>query len=196
MKILLALTDRDLLTGLSRFLTLSGHEAIPVFDGTQVTEKLASDKPDAAVIDCTLPRVPLSDLFTRLRLAGVPAVETCDRPVTVRDLVSGPAASSFLAYPFSPGELLARLEKVVQTALSPEKFTVAGVAVDPGRFLLGDRVPVTAEEIDLLRALSRGEEKVFPQSIVLSSLNEKFRLLGGAVKIGRTPGGYGVMKNE
>ncbi|MBQ3866795.1 MAG: response regulator transcription factor [Clostridia bacterium] len=195
MKILLALTDRDLLTGLSRFLALTGHEAVPVFDGTQVPEKLAAEKPDAAVIDRTLPRAPLSSLLTRLRLAGVPAVETSDRPVTARDRVSGQAAS-FLAYPFSPGELLDRLERVAKTASSGETFFVGDVAVDAGRFLLGNKIPLTVEEIDLLRALANGEKAIFPQSALLSSLNEKFRSLGGAVRIGRVAGGYGVMKHE
>ena len=82
-------------------------------------------------------------------------------------------ADDYVAKPFSPRELLARLRAVVRRATPDavaEKLVAAGIAVDVGgREVSVDGKPVelTAVEIDILIALLRRAGRVVPRSALM-----------------------------
>jgi DNA-binding response OmpR family regulator len=82
-------------------------------------------------------------------------------------------ADDYIAKPFSPRELLARLRAVLRRA-APEavadKLTAAGITVDIAAreaWVDGAPVELTALEIDLLTALLRRAGRVVPRSALL-----------------------------
>ncbi|MCA9693608.1 MAG: response regulator transcription factor, partial [Myxococcales bacterium] len=82
-------------------------------------------------------------------------------------------ADDYVAKPFSPRELLARLRAVLRRAqpeVTAERLTVAGVEVDvPGREVRvdGAAAELTALEFDILVALLRRAGRVVPREALL-----------------------------
>jgi DNA-binding response OmpR family regulator len=82
-------------------------------------------------------------------------------------------ADDYVAKPFSPRELLARLRAVVRRAAPEavaEKLSSAGITIDTGSrecWVDGKSVELTGLEIDLLTALLRRAGRVVPRSALL-----------------------------
>jgi DNA-binding response OmpR family regulator len=82
-------------------------------------------------------------------------------------------ADDYVAKPFSPRELLARLRAVlrrVQPDTLAEKLSAAGITVDTGSreaWVDGRSIELTGLEIDLLVALLRRAGRVVPRSALL-----------------------------
>jgi DNA-binding response OmpR family regulator len=122
-----------------------------------------------------------------LGLPGVSGLEVCRRvarrlPVIILSARDGEAdrvaglelgADDYVAKPFSPRELLARLRAVLRRAQPDtlaEKLSAAGITVDTGSreaWVDGKSVELTGLEIDLLVALLRRAGRVVPRTALL-----------------------------
>ena len=131
---------------------------------------------DAILLDVMMPGMDGLAVLRKLREAGhrTPVIMLTargDEADRVVGLELG--ADDYVAKPFSPRELLARLRAVVRRAAPDtlaEKLTAAGITVDIGaREAWVDGVPVelTGLEIDLLIALLRRAGRVVPRSALL-----------------------------
>jgi two-component system OmpR family response regulator len=82
-------------------------------------------------------------------------------------------ADDYVAKPFSPRELLARLRAVVRRATPDglaERLTAAGIAIDVAAreaWVDGAPLELTALELDLLIALVRRAGRVVPRAVLL-----------------------------
>ena len=172
--ILIAVSDRDLLTGLSDYLEITGNIVSPAFDGIQAINRMAESKFDAAIIDCDLPRIKLKDLLSALNDAGTPSMVLEKTPVSPKLLAREPVPASYLPYPFLPEELTAKTEEIIRTASKGTPFDICGVPVDPAKFLLSGRVKLTLEELNTLSSISHGNPPDERRTdILVDSLNKK-----------------------
>ena len=195
MRVLLALPDRDLLTGLTKLMTRDGHEVTGAVDGVKALEYAAAPF-DVAVADCRLPRLPLFRVVDALRDKGVPVVLLWDQPITPAVLTGDLPAASYLPYPFRPSELMERIDAVIGTSSVPP-FSVGEILVEPSRFLVNGKVSVTREEIALLQSLAGTVKAPADAGLFAASLNEKFRRLGLSRRFRWQPGtGYGMVECE
>lgn len=115
---ILLIEDDDITAGLVRFLVeRQGHQLHWATDGRQGQELLASLKPDALILDLLLPYVDGLSLLKEIR------VTDNDMPVLVltgktreSDLVEvlDAGANDYLAKPFHPSELTARLNRLLR----------------------------------------------------------------------------------
>jgi len=71
-KILLVDDNQELLTLLARLMEAEGWIPVPVAKGRQALDKIASERPSAAVVDVLLPDMMGYDVGAALRNAGVP----------------------------------------------------------------------------------------------------------------------------
>ena len=116
MKVLLAHSDRDLLSSLSGLWRVEGLEAETAFDGTMVPPLLARGPYGAAVLDEALPRMSHASLMALLRQEGIPVIVLTGERVTVKRLLAPDLANAYLSFPFLPCELRA----LIDCSLSPD----------------------------------------------------------------------------
>ncbi|MBR0303623.1 MAG: response regulator transcription factor [Clostridia bacterium] len=152
MKILLAVPDRDLLSGLHKYLVSLGCEVATAHDGVIAIERLRESQLDAALVDDDLPRVPLDSVLDALSGAGVRATVLTKRRINAKMLCGKVCADSYISYPFLPEEIASWLGAAPPAG---DGFSIAGVGVSLAARKLGGR-SLTAEEIRLLRELSAG----------------------------------------
>jgi DNA-binding response OmpR family regulator len=131
---------------------------------------------DAVLLDVMMPGLDGLAVLREVRKAGhrVPVIMLTargDEADRVVGLELG--ADDYVAKPFSPRELLARLRAVVRRAAPDavaEKLTAAGITVDTGAreaWVDGEPVELTGLEIDLLTALVRRAGRVVPRASLM-----------------------------
>jgi two-component system OmpR family response regulator len=131
---------------------------------------------DAVLLDVMMPGLDGLSVLRTLRDAGhrVPVIMLTargDEADRVVGLELG--ADDYVAKPFSPRELLARLRAVlrrVQPDTLAEKLSAAGITVDTGSreaWVDGKPIELTGLEIDLLVALLRRAGRVVPRGALL-----------------------------
>ncbi len=169
--------DDDVRALLVRLLQDEGYEVAEASDALAAMELLGLRPPDLILLDVVLPGVDGLDLLRRIRSRStVPIImltgksEEADR---IEGLRSG--ADDYVVKPFSPGELVARVESVLRRTASPVSVPKAtlvydGLTIDPVArevSLSGATVSVTAREFDLLAFLAAAPRQVFTREQLL-----------------------------
>jgi DNA-binding response OmpR family regulator len=135
--------------------------------------QLAAGAFDAILLDVMMPGLDGLSVLKKVREGGqrVPVIMLTargDEADRVVGLELG--ADDYVAKPFSPRELLARLRAVVRRAAPEavaEKLTAAGITIDTGAreaWVDGKPVELTGLEIDLLIVLVRRAGRVVPRA--------------------------------
>lgn len=162
--VLLVEDDRKLAALTREYLAGHGVEVTVVADGRAGLEEALRGRWDAVLLDLMLPGLDGLSICRELRArSDVPILVLTARGEEA-DKVMGLelGADDYLAKPFSPRELLARLRAVTRRAkgkAGPPTATlkVGGLVLDPAArraTLDGRELPLTGYEYDLLRALA------------------------------------------
>jgi two-component system, OmpR family, response regulator ResD len=156
---------------LCRYLQRAGFAAQAALDGPQAISISIESKPDLVILDIMLPGIDGLEVMRRLHEHEPrPAVilltakgEESDRIVGLRR-----GADDYVVKPFSPGELIARVEAVLRRSapetqdLSPLRFEQLQIEPAARRVsLAGREISLTQREFDLLVFLARHPGKVF-----------------------------------
>ena len=161
---------------LGRLLEGEGYEVTTAADSAQAFSALACREPDIVLLDIMLGDEDGRDLLHELRLmSNVPVVclTGCGHEMDrIAGLRSG--ADDYMVKPFSPGELVARLEAVLRRsrrrASAPVRLNFGGLQIDPRSREVkvdGRRVEMTAREFDLLAFLASSPRQVFSRGQLL-----------------------------
>jgi len=163
-----------------RYLERDGYTVSHVSDGAAALSTAKAFAPDLVVLDVMLPHRDGLDILRDLRTDGPrPAVIM----LTARDeeidkiLGLGLGADDYVAKPFSPGELVARIKAVLRrTSLSAvpagtaQRLHVADLDIDlESRRVLRDgaTIELTAREFDLLAHMAAHPDRVFTREQLL-----------------------------
>lgn len=153
-------TVREVVTS---YLRAGGHDVVDVGDGESALAAMRSRHADLVVLDLMLPGIDGLEVCRRLR-------EESDVPVimltalgTETDRIMGLSigADDYVSKPFSPRELVLRVDSVLRRAgqrTDPQDsvLTDGDLVVDLSRHEAtrgGERLPLTSREFDLLRFL-------------------------------------------
>jgi two-component system OmpR family response regulator len=175
-RVLLIDDDARLAELLVGYLQPQGVTLVHAGGGQAGLGQLAAGGFDAVLLDVMMPGMDGLAVLRKIREAGhrVPVLMLTargDEADRVVGLELG--ADDYVAKPFSPRELLARLRAVLRRAAPEtvaEKLTAAGITVDVGAreaFVDGKPVELTGLEIDLLSALLRRAGRVVPRSALM-----------------------------
>lgn len=176
MKVLIIDDDAELAALLTEFLHGEGFEVECAYEGLRGLELSLQAAHDLIVLDLMLPGLNGFDLLRQLRAKSrVPVVvltargEDEDRIVGL-DL----GADDYLAKPFNPRELVARIRAILRRVTpSKGRVEVNGVSLDPGtREVYRDqrRVDITTLEFDILEMLMRSAGRVVSRDTLMESL--------------------------
>ncbi len=170
--------ESQILRALRVILRDAGFEALPADNGEQALDLAAVHAPDAAILDLVLPDLDGVELCRRLReWSRMPIIVLSavgEEDAKVNALAAG--ADDYVTKPFSPRELIARLQAVLRRSVSePEDAVIRadGLEVDlAGRVVRRDGVEVhlTPTEFDLLRVLATNRGRLVTYRELLSTV--------------------------
>lgn len=176
MRVLLIDDDARLAELLVDYLQPQGVGLVHAGGGQAGLAQLAGGGFDAILLDVMMPGLDGLAVLRKIRDAGhrVPVIMLTargDEADRVVGLELG--ADDYVAKPFSPRELLARLRAVLRRAAPDsvaDKLSAAGITVDTAAreaWVDGKSVELTGLEIDLLTALLRRAGRVVPRTTLL-----------------------------
>jgi two-component system response regulator ResD len=158
-----------------RYLERAGYATRVALDGIEAVEAAAAQDPDLIVLDLMLPGLDGLEAMRRIRSAGrrrtaiillTARGEESDRIIGLRL-----GADDYIVKPFSPAELVARVDAVLRRVDTvPEQeppLTFDGLVVDlAGRRVQvdGDDVLLTQREFELLVFLARHPGQAFTRN--------------------------------
>ncbi|CAN5716740.1 two-component system response regulator MisR [soil metagenome] len=176
MRVLLIDDDARLAELLTGYFDPQSVALVHANNGQNGLNQLVAGGFDAVLLDVMMPGLDGLAVLRKIRDAGhrTPVIMLTargDEADRVVGLELG--ADDYVAKPFSPRELLARLRAVVRRADPAEvaeKLTAAGITVDASAreaWVDGKPVELTGLEIDLLLALLRRAGRVVPRSALM-----------------------------
>lgn len=175
-RVLLIDDDARLFELLASYLGQNGVTLVHAVDGRAGLAQLDADVFDGVLLDVMMPGVDGLEVCRRIRAkSNVPVIMlTAKGDETDRVVGLEIGADDYIAKPFSPRELLARLRAVLrraQPAAVAERIAVGDIAVDvPSREVKvsGKPADLTGIEFDILVALMRRAGRVVPRDALLS----------------------------
>ena len=182
-RILLVEDEPGLVLTISDLLASDGHEVETVTDGRKGLERALGEEFDLVILDVMLPGKNGFDVCRELRQRGRDvAVLMLTAKSQVADRVVGLklGADDYLAKPFDPGELLARVEALLrrvkkENRVQVKRYRFGSVEVDFDAGLVtrgGAPVTLAAKEMQLLRYLIDNRGKVLPREDILAEVWE------------------------
>jgi DNA-binding response OmpR family regulator len=178
-RVLVVEDDPTVAEVVARYLQRDGYTVEAVCDGLDALECAERHPPDLVVLDIMLPGLDGLEVCRRLRdRAPIPVIMLTARGEE-EDRVVGLelGADDYVAKPFSPRELMARVHAVLRRAsssLSPGAhrtvLDLAGLVIDLGAREVRVReqlVALTAKEFDLLAFLAQRPRRAFRREELL-----------------------------
>ncbi|MDX3073432.1 response regulator transcription factor [Streptomyces sp. NPDC088354] len=166
------------------YLEHEGHTVTVVHDGRAALEELRRDPPHLLVLDVMMPKVDGLDVCRILRRESDLPVLMLTARCTEDDLLLGLdlGADDYMAKPYSPRELVARVRTLLRRArpapaAAPRPdpvLTAGGLAVDPVRHEVscdGEPIDCTPGEFRLLETLAEQPGRVFTREQILAQLH-------------------------
>jgi DNA-binding response OmpR family regulator len=178
MRLLLIEDDPLLGEGLQQALRRAGYTVDWLSDGEHALAALSDGGFEIAVLDLGLPRLDGQRVIRAARAAGASLpvlVLTARDGVDERVRALDGGADDFLAKPFDPAELLARLRALLRRREGTPRAlpAFAGIELEPARFearLDGQIIDLPRREFALLLALVEAGGRVVPRELLQQRL--------------------------
>jgi DNA-binding response OmpR family regulator len=150
---------------LARYLAREGFAVDVAADGREALDRYVDVAPDLVLLDLMLPTIDGYEVFRRMReLSSIPVIMLTARGEQTDRIVGLElGADDYVAKPFSPREVVARVRAVLRRS-APDAddppaptLTFDDLEIDPARRearIAGDDVHLTRKEFDLLYHLA------------------------------------------
>jgi DNA-binding response OmpR family regulator len=191
-RVLVVEDDPDIAQLVAHYLEKSGFSVERLANGRDALASIGAHPPDVLVLDLMLPEVDGLEICRHVRgntaTAATPIImltaraEESDRIVGLEI-----GADDYLAKPFSPNELVARVRALVRRAqrstpaASGRPVSYGSIAIDPERHTItdaGDPVTLTAKEFMLLEYFLQHRGRVLSRDVLLTDV-WGYRYTGG-----------------
>jgi DNA-binding response OmpR family regulator len=176
--------EPTILEVVGRYMERAGFETLRAADGPEALRLAAERRPDLVVLDLMLPGIDGIEVMRRLHeLPGKPIAvilltargEESDRIVGLRR-----GADDYVVKPFSPTELVARVEAVLRRLSPPPGAGEAAPPIEVGPLRIepasrrvfrdGEEISLTQREFDLLAYLAMHPGQVFSRDQLMEAV--------------------------
>jgi DNA-binding response OmpR family regulator len=166
----------------ARYLKRAGYETRVVGDGAAALAEVARQRPDVVVLDIMLPGIDGLEVMRRLReddAADPMAILLLTARGDEADRVAGlrRGADDYIVKPFSPAELIARVDAVLRRTASAagteHALAFDGLHIDVVGHRVtrdGEDVALTQREFDLLLFLARHPGQAFSRDQLMEAV--------------------------
>jgi DNA-binding response OmpR family regulator len=166
----------------ARYLRRAGYETSVVGDGAAALTAVANRRPDLVVLDVMLPGISGLEVMRRLREDGTSnavAILLLTARSEEADRIAGLqlGADDYVVKPFSPAELIARVDAVLRRtgrAAGPERALIfEGLHIDIAGHRVtrdGEEIALTQREFDLLLFLARHPGQAFSRDQLMEAV--------------------------
>lgn len=164
-----------------RYMERAGYETYRAADGPEALRLAAAHRPDLVVLDLMLPGIDGIEVMRQLHEAPGPRIavilltargEETDKLVGLRR-----GADDYVVKPFSPAELVARVDAVLRRVSPPDSeappIEHGSLRVEPAtrRVLLdGEELSLTMREFDLLAYLAMHPGRVYSRDQLMEAV--------------------------
>jgi DNA-binding response OmpR family regulator len=189
-RVLVVEDDPDIAELVGRYLEKAGFLVERIAAGRDALKAAQANPPDAIVLDLMLPQVDGLEICRTLRAtektSAVPIIMVTARGEESERIVGLEiGADDYLAKPFSPNELVARvralLRRVKRNSAEPERIVYGALVLDTERHTVsldGRDVTLTAKEFLLLQYLLQHRGRVLSRDVLLTDV-WGYRYTGG-----------------
>ncbi len=170
LSVLLIEDDAELAALMQEFLAAHDIALTTAYNGSEGLARALEGSFEIVILDVMLPMMDGFEVLRQIRRRSAVPVIMLTARTEPQDKIEGlnSGADDYLAKPFSPDELLARIQAVLRRvgrgpALKPELLEANGVRLNPGTrevFRDGVGVDVTSIEFEILEVLVRSAGQV------------------------------------
>lgn len=159
------------------YLSHAGFDVVTCGNGKRALELIREQPPALVVLDLMLPGTSGFEVCRELRRESAVPIIMLTARATEDDTLKGLGlgADDYLTKPFSPRELVARVQAVLRRNGSTGVQRVGGIAIDRDRRTVvvdGRAIELTATEFDLLSVLVRSPGRVFSRTQLVELLGQ------------------------
>jgi DNA-binding response OmpR family regulator len=178
-KILVVDDERKLVTILKGYLEQAGYAVVTAYDGQQALTVFRHESPALVLLDLNLPQIDGLDVCRALRKeSNVPVIMLTARVEETDRLIGLElGADDYIAKPFSPREVVARVRAVLRRSegepARAETFSAGDLTLDLGKHSarLKDRtLDLTPTEFDLLTVMMQNPGRAFTRLQLLDQV--------------------------
>ena len=177
-KILVVDDEQEIVSSVSDYLREAGYRPIAAFDGESALSAFEAEGPELVILDLGLPNMSGIDVAREIRRhSQVPIVMLTARSQEIdRILGFELGADDYVTKPFSPRELVLRVQALLRRVSGPiveAPVRIGDLVIDlSGREVKrdGELVDLTPTEFDLLAFLVRQPNRVFTRLQLLKEV--------------------------
>jgi two-component system response regulator ResD len=181
-KVLVVDDEPTIVEVVGRYMERAGYETFVAADGPEALRQAELQRPDLVVLDLMLPEIDGIEVMRRLHERPGPRTavilltargEESDRLVGLRQ-----GADDYVVKPFSPAELVARVDAVLRRVAPPPEEEAPAIErgalrIEPATrrvFLDGEELMLTQREFDLLAYLAMRPGRVFSRDQLMEAV--------------------------
>lgn len=169
------------------YLEKSGYKILEAFTGHQALQRFEDDKPSLVILDLMLPDMTGEEICKIIRSKSRVPIIMLTAKVEEEDILKGLniGADDYIAKPFSPRQLVARVRAVLRRTLDDAlplaniySFEGGDLVVDVEKHQVkkhGKLINLTPSEFSILMALVKHPNKVYTrEELITLALGEDF----------------------
>jgi DNA-binding response OmpR family regulator len=169
------------------YLEKAGYQAFCAMNGREALGLFAQLSPSLVVLDLMLPDISGEDVCREIRKSANTPIIMLTAKIGDADIIGGLGlgADDYLTKPFSPGQLVARVEAVLRRARDADappgealSFSNGALVIDSRRREVlknGEPVPLTPNEFDILYTMARHPLRAYTrEALIEHALGDDF----------------------
>ncbi|MDO4547485.1 MAG: response regulator transcription factor [Clostridia bacterium] len=180
-RILIADDDINVHQSLGPYFKREGYQLMSAYDGDEAIRQVRQSRPDLVLLDIMMPKMDGLVVCRELRkTSNVPIIMLTAKGEEFDKLLGLElGADDYIAKPFSPREVVARVKAVLRRMFelnesgSETRLVTDNLDIDMSAFIVrlnGQIVPCTPKEIEILWTLANNPGMVFSREHLLQSI--------------------------